>query len=363
MKTTLLTMITTLAFHALADGSMDSIASMAETRSQVSLMPEHFAGRTPEEKHQSFEALLQSPQGQRQWARLKQQQRTRHFSGNAGRRFNTLETRRTQVIKSVQEKIRPNYSEILKAADRFQIPADILIASLLTENSLATSNTDAYQEGISSAAKFFDFGGEIHSKYTDYEEQMQRPKARKCGGLHASQLFLCLSPLIGEPSIPGWGRSYGPAQIDLLTAASIADEVGVYDQIIDGQVIPGAFGARPNSWAAIFQNLDHHLHSVRGAVNIIAANMAMASRLYATKGWNIRNNMSVLVTLQRIGKISQRAEGVSSPGHGNYYPAADAFGVYAIALFESGIISMANAAGQGHLSDREVTTWVQSRLP
>lgn len=366
MKTTLLTMITALAFHAAANGSnvsMDLEISVAETLPQVSLMPEHFAGRTPDEKHQSFEAMQQSPQRQRQWARLKQQQRTRHFAGNTGRRFNALETRKTQVIESVLEKIRPNYSEILIAADRFQISADFIIASLLSENSLATSNTDSLQLHVSSAVKFFDFGGDIHSKYTDYEEQMQRPKARKCRGLHASELFLCLSPLIGEPSVPGFGRSYGPAQIDLLTAASIADEVGIYDQIVDGSLIPGAFGARPNSWAAIFQNLDHHLRSVRGAVNIIAANMSMASRLYAAKGWNIRNNMPVLVTLQRIGKISQRAKGVLTPGSGDYYPAADAFGVYSIALLESGIISMANAAGQGVLQDKEVATWVQSRLP
>lgn len=352
----------TLLLLALFSVQSVAFAQLAPTHSQVSLAPERFQGSSPEGKIRAYEAMMQSQATQRQWERLKQQQRARMFQSRAVR-FNSIETRRDQVIESVLEKITPNYGEILAAAKRFQIPADIIIASLLSENSLATSNSDSYQEGLSSAAKFFDFGGDIHSNYTDYEDEMKGSKSQRCRGLPASRLFLCLTPLIGEPAIPGWGRSYGPAQIDMLTAASIADEVGVFDQTVNGQMIPGAFGPRPKSWAAIFQSLDHQLHSVRGAVNIIAANMAMASRYYAEKGWDIRSNMPVLVTLQRIGKISQRADAVARPEKGSYYPAADTFGVYSVALLEAGIISMANAAGKGQLSEQEVRVWVRSKLP
>lgn len=328
------------------------------THSQVSLIPAKLPGSSPDEKLRSLQEMTRDQKGQMLWQGMKRKQLQKVLTA---KNLNDSATRNAQSKKSILEKIAPNYRHLLAASEKFQVPVDILIASFLAENSLATNSKDAAQEGLSMGMKFLDLGGDVHSKYVDYEDKMKRTKA--CAGLPASKLFLCLEPLIGEPSIPGFGRSYGPAQIDLITASSIADEVGVFDQTVDGRLVHGVFGKRPNSWSQIFQVLDDRIHTMPGSINIIAANMAMATRYYAEKGWDIQSNLPVLVTLQRIGKISQRAAKVSSPLSNNYYPGADAFGVFGNAMIELGIVKAVHEYSQKKISKQDLVKIIDARMP
>jgi hypothetical protein len=247
-----------------------------------------------------------------------------------------------ELKTSILNKVLPYFDSVVQASELFSVSASSIVGAILTENAVGTNNKDRLQELTGALTTFAEKAisdDNVPRSYTKYVSKMKMcdsgklKKCRSCATLPFSERFTCYSEAIGVPKFPGIGRTYGPAQISLESALQVADRDGVFDK----GATKGVLGPMPDSFESLFMGLQSLIQRMDAAIFLVAATHRLSIDYYASKGWDISNNVPVLATLFNMGRIASHAERAEPPG-GTYYPGTNFFGAYTYLIEASGLI-------------------------
>jgi hypothetical protein len=319
-------------------------ADLFETKAKVSVLREYVKKKPSHEKEAALDRKF-DPYHTKKRSKENFVKRAKNMSN-----VNEERMRLAQLKKSITQKVLPHYGVFVLAAELFKVSESSIVASILTENAVATNNKDKVQEVVGSLATFAEAvigEGDIPTSYSSFAEKIEgcdkgnKRGCEECKDLPFSERFICYSSTIGEPKFPGIGQTYGPVQMSLKSCLHVADREGLFDSDQE----QGVFGPMPETFEGLFMKLQVLVHRMDAAIYLVAATHRMSIDYYAAKGWDISTNNPVLATLYNMGDIANRAKKASPPG-GLYYPGTNFFGDYTYLIEEAGLIHQVVSMGR-----------------